>query len=82
MTIESGHLYFVFDDFFAKVKDPFLKINYENTKRPHYFAFHDVSTDLFWLVPCSSRVEKFERIIEYKQSRHKPVDTIKIVNPG
>lgn len=79
MPIESGHLYFVSNEFFAKVNDPFLKINYENTKRPHYFAFHDASTHLFWLVPCSSKVEKFEKIIEYKQSRHKPVDTIKIV---
>ncbi|QAT49153.1 hypothetical protein EQM14_04830 [Caproiciproducens sp. NJN-50] len=79
MLIETGHLYFVSDDFFRKVNDPFLKINYEKTKRPHYFAFHDTEIDLFWLVPCSSKVEKFEKIIEYKQSQHKPTDTIRIV---
>ena len=39
MEILTGSLYFVSDDFFAKVQDPYLKINYEHTKRPHYFAF-------------------------------------------
>lgn len=79
MEVLSGNLYFVSDDFFKKVKDPYLKINYEKTKRPHYFAFHDNKTGLYWLVPCSSKVEKFERLIQYKQEKHKPTDTIKIV---
>ena len=29
MEILTGSLYFVSDDFFAKVQDPYLKINYE-----------------------------------------------------
>lgn len=79
MEILTGNLYFVSDDFFAKIQDPYLKINYENTKRPHYFAFQDSKTELYWLVPCSSKVEKFERLILEKQEKHKPTDTIKIV---
>lgn len=79
MEILTGNLYFVSDRFFAKVQDPYLKINYENTKRPHYFAFRDNKTELYWLVPCSSKVEKFERLIQQKQALHKPTDTIKIV---
>lgn len=79
MEILAGSLYFVSDDFFAKVQDPYLKINYENTKRPHYFAFLDSKTRLYWLVPCSSKVEKFEHLIQKKQEQHKPTDTIKIV---
>lgn len=39
MEILTGSLYFVSDAFFTKIADPYLKINYENTKRPHYFAF-------------------------------------------
>lgn len=79
MEILTGSLYFVSNAFFEKVQDPYLKINYENTKRPHYFAFHDSKTGLFWLVPCSSKVEKFEKLIEKKKEQHKPTDTIKIV---
>lgn len=79
MQILTGSLYFVSNDFFAKVDDPYLKINYESTKRPHYFAFKDDKTGLYWLVPCSSKVEKFERLIKKKHEQHKPTDTIKIV---
>ena len=79
MKISSGNLYFVSDQFFQKIQDPYLKINYETTKRPHYFAITDYETGLYWLVPCSSKIEKFERIIQNKQTYHKPTDAIKIV---
>lgn len=79
MKITAGNVYFVRDSFFQKVMDPYLKINYDTTKRPHYFAFQDEETSLYWLVPCSSKTEKFERILEQKKERHKPTDTIKIV---
>lgn len=35
MEIITGSLYFVSDEFFAKIQDPYLKVNYENTKRPY-----------------------------------------------
>lgn len=34
---------------------------------------------MYWLVPCSSKVEKFECLVQKKQEQHKPTDTIKIV---
>lgn len=76
MKIFTGSLYFVSDEFFTKIQDPYLKINYENTKRPHYFAFNGNKTGLYWLVPCSSKIEKFEHLIRKKQEQHKPTDTI------
>ena len=79
MEIMTGSLYFVSDEFFAKIQDPYLKINYEDTKRPHYFAFRDCQTGLYWLVPCSSKIEKFERLVQNKREQHKPTDTIKFV---
>ena len=79
MEMQAGRLYFVSDRFFQKVKDPYLKINYESTKRPHYFVLYDGKTELYWLVPCSSKVDKFERLIEKKKERHKPTDAIRIV---
>ncbi|MCM1088296.1 MAG: hypothetical protein NC419_09070 [Muribaculaceae bacterium] len=79
MDILTGNLYFVSNDFFTKIQDPYLKANYQLTKRPHYFAVRDSKTMLYWLIPCSSKIEKFERLILKKQEQHKPTDTIKIV---
>ena len=79
MQIKDGYLYFVDDTFFEKICDPYLKINYDNTSRPHYVAFLDTKTSLFWLVPCSSKVWKYEKIIQSKQENRKPTDSIKIV---
>lgn len=53
---------------FEKVNDPFLKINYQETKRPHYFALYDEKTKLFWMVPCSSKVAKYRGIIQKRKS--------------
>ncbi len=44
MDIIKGYFYFLKDEFFAKMNDPYLKINYETSKRPHYFAFVDEKT--------------------------------------
>lgn len=79
MEIIPGNLYFVSDDFFVKVNDPCLKINYKNTKRPHYYAYQDQKTTLYWLVPCSSKVSKYKKIIQQKEKKHIQTDTIKIV---
>ncbi len=79
MKIVTGNFYFVSDSFFEKVSDVNLKINYETTKRPHYFALRDKKTSLLWLVPCSTKVEKFEKIIEKRKQYNRPNDTIKIV---
>ncbi len=79
MEIITGNFYFVSDKFFKKVDDTNLKMNYDTTQRPHYFALRDKKTDLLWLVPCSTKVEKFERIIEKRKQYNRPNDTIKIV---
>lgn len=79
MITYPGHLYFIKDDFFKRVNEKYLKYNYETTKRPHYFTYRDPNTSLLWVVPCSSKVEKFERIIEDKKAHGKPTDIIKIV---
>ena len=50
LEINAGCLYFVDDAFFEKVNDPYLKINYDSPSRPHYMAFFDTVTSLYWLV--------------------------------
>ena len=79
MEIVKGCLYFLKDCFFEKVNDPYLKKDHETSQRPHYFAFKDKQTALFWLIPCSSKVEKYERIIRSRQEKGKSSNGIKIV---
>lgn len=79
MKIKSGYLYFIKNDFFDKVQDSCLKINYEHTSRPHYFAFKDGEYDLFWAIPLSSKVDKYKKLIADRQERGKPTDGMMIV---
>jgi len=77
---EKGKLYFIKDSFFDLVKDEFLKINKEQTDRPHYYTLQDSDTGLLWMVPCSSQIEKYERIIKSKEEKHRPSNHIQIIN--
>ena len=48
--------YIIKDAFFKEMADPYLKGNKEEN-RPHYYCFEDKSSDIFWMIPLSSRVE-------------------------
>ena len=79
MDIKQGCLYFITDDFFVTVNDPYLKINYEQAQRPHYFAIKEPATSLYWLVPCSSRVDKYKSIIQMRREQNKSTYGLKII---
>lgn len=38
-------------------------------KRPHYFAIPD-KTGVLWMIPLSSRVEKYKALIQVAESKH------------
>ncbi|MDO4281417.1 MAG: hypothetical protein Q4C56_07295 [Peptococcaceae bacterium] len=78
MALIPGHVYFVRDEFFDLVQDPYLMQNKTTTKRPHYYAIKDRKTHLYWMIPCSSKIEKYQRIIERQKQRGHAVTTIKI----
>ena len=67
MDFVSGRLYFIKDEFFDTVGEEYLKMNKEDTQRPHYYAFKDSSTGLLWVIPCSRQVGKYKTIIEKKE---------------
>ena len=75
----NGRLYFIKDEFFDVVGDGYLKMNKENTQRPHYYAFEDALTGLLWVIPCSSQIDKYKKIIESKEKRGKKHDHIQII---
>ena len=57
--------YIIRDKFFEEMQDLFLKGN-KDGNRPHYYCMEDVTTGIYWMIPLSSRIDKYKRIIEKK----------------
>ena len=75
--METGKFYFIKDDYFDFFKDQRLMINKgKNHKRPCFFAFKDGNYDIYWLVPLSTRVEKYKRIYNEKVKRNGKCESI------
>ncbi|MCI8466140.1 MAG: hypothetical protein HFI63_09860 [Lachnospiraceae bacterium] len=70
--------YIIKDMFFEDMSDPYLKSNKEGN-RPHYYCFEDTNTGIYWMIPLSSQIDKYKRIIEKKEKAGKPCDIIYIV---
>ena len=60
------------------MNDPYLKGNKE-ANRPHYYCFKDKENGLYWMIPLSSRIDKYKRIINRKISSGKPCDILHII---
>ena len=60
--------YIIKDKFFEDMPDPYLKGN-KAGNRPHYYCFEDNSTGIYWMIPLSSRIDKFRKIIEKKERK-------------
>ena len=75
--VENG-FYIIKDTFFKDMDEPYLKGNKQGN-RPHYYCFKDNKTGLFWMIPLSSKVEKFQQIVARKQKENKPCDIIHII---
>lgn len=70
--------YIIKDKFFEDMPDPYLKGN-KVGNRPHYYCFDDTSTGIYWMIPLSSRIDKYRRIVEKKEKAGRPCDIIHIV---
>lgn len=65
MEIKTGYLYHIKDEYFDVVNDDSLMQNHERgKKRPTYFTIKD--GNILWFIPISSKIEKYQRIIEKK----------------
>lgn len=76
--METGYLYFITDEFYEKFdKDKTLmqnkeSINGQTHDRPCFFAVRDTKDEeIYWLVPLSSKVEKYEAIVQQKIEKMK-----------
>lgn len=70
--------YIIKDEFFKDMNEPYLKGNKE-ANRPHYYCFKEEITDLFWMIPLSSRIEKYKKIINKRLENGKPCDILYIM---
>ncbi len=69
MKVQTGYIYHIKDKFFDVVNDEGLMINHENCKtRPTYFTIRD--NDILWFIPLSSKVQKYQPIIDKKIKKY------------
>lgn len=79
--MDTGHFYFLSDQYFIDFPDSNLMqnketINGQSHGRPCFYAFQDMNTGLFWVIPISSQVYKYTAIYNNKIQRHGKCDTI------
>lgn len=70
--------YIIKDKFFEDMQEPYLKGN-KSGNRPHYYCFEDAEGGIFWMIPLSSQIEKYKKIVNKKVKTGKPCDIIHIV---
>ena len=80
-TMDTGHFYFIKDQYFIDFPDSKLMKNKETVNgkvhnRPCFYAFLDKTTGLYWMIPFSSQVTKFQRIYDAKIEKFGRCDTI------
>lgn len=77
MIYSEGYVYHIKDSYFNKVNDNKLMANKENGNfRPTYYCFKDTQTSLLWVVPMSSKYQKYEKIFNNKVQKYGKCDTI------
>ena len=75
--MEVSGFYIIKDEFFDTFNDKYLKGN-KSGNRPHYYCFKDDGRDIFWMIPMSSRISKYQHIIDQREKQKKPCDTLHI----
>lgn len=76
--MQKTGFYIIKDEFFDDMAEPYLKGNKEGN-RPHYYCFQDYAAGIYWMIPLSSRVDKYKKIIENKKKAGKPCDILHIL---
>lgn len=80
MKVKEGYCYHIKDEFFIKFDSQNLLINKEdNGYRPHFYAIRDFeNNEILWMIPISSRIKKYKKIMNNKFSKFKRCNTIVI----
>ncbi|MFI8496041.1 type III toxin-antitoxin system CptIN family toxin [Peribacillus butanolivorans] len=73
INLYKHYIYIIKDEYFEDFPDPNLQNN-KGESRPNYFVFEDDNKKILWFIPRSSRIERFERIINNRESQGRPCD--------
>ncbi|MCR5323400.1 MAG: hypothetical protein K6E85_09045 [Lachnospiraceae bacterium] len=77
--MEKSGFYIIKDEFFSEMNDPYLKGN-KSENRPHYYCFRDSNySTIYWMVPLSSKINKYKALIDKKEKNGQPCDILHIV---
>jgi hypothetical protein len=69
--IKTGYVYHIKDEYFAVAKDDKLMKNHEGgSYRPAYLGIKDSKTNLLWVIPMSTQVKKYQRIVDKDTNRY------------
>ena len=79
--MDLKHFYFLSDQYYIDFPDSYLMKNHEIINgtyhdRPCFYAFEDKDTGLYWMIPISSKVRKYQAIYNSKIQRYNRCDTI------
>ena len=80
--IEEKNFYFITDKYFVDFPDKGLMKNHEmingkSHNRPCFLAIKDKKfDDIYWMIPISSKVDKYTNIFNHKMKKFKSCDTI------
>ena len=77
MKVKTGYLYHIKDEYFDLVNDEKLMQNHEKgKKRPIYFTIKE--KDILWFIPLSSKISKYQPIIDKKIKKYGSCKSIMI----
>lgn len=79
--MDIGHFYYIKEQYFIDFPDTYLMknkevVNGQSHDRPCFYAFWDNSTELYWMIPFSSQVQKYKKYYNDKVAKYKKCDTI------
>ena len=76
MKIEKKSYYFIKDKFFKFADDKHLLLNKENNHSRPCFLIAQEKGKIFWLVPISSKIEKYKKLFLKKKEKYGFCNTI------
>lgn len=60
-AMKKTGFYIIKDKFFIDMQEPYLKGNKEEN-RPHYYCFEASSSDIYWMIPLSTQIDKYKKL--------------------
>lgn len=77
--MKVNSFYIIKDEFFEEMQEPYLKGN-KAENRPHYYCFSDDNTGLYWVIPLSHKIEKYQAFINKRAAEGKQCDIFYIAH--